>query len=212
MDGRRLFEANLDVIERAITLVCRHVRLQGADAEDFASSARVALLDDDCAILQQHQGQSSLLGYVAVVVRRLFFDQKRAGRRWYPSAEATRRGPATVMLERLLVRDRKSVAEAVADTKAQHPQADERELEASVAALPDRAPRAEFVQGMDFEQENVAGGRPADDRVRDLELQQTCTLASQAVTAALDAMTAQDRVILRLRFGKGAAISDIAWA
>jgi hypothetical protein len=48
--------------------------------------------------------------------------------------------------------------------------------------------------------------------VRDAELQQTCVRTSQAVRAALDSMTPQDRVILRLRFGNEAAVSDIARA
>jgi hypothetical protein len=67
MHPPQLFEANLDVIERAIAQVARRVRLRGADAEDFASSARVALLADDCAVLRKFEGRSSFASYVAIV-------------------------------------------------------------------------------------------------------------------------------------------------
>jgi RNA polymerase sigma factor (sigma-70 family) len=212
MYGRQLFEANLDEIEHAIAFVCRQVRLHGADAEDFASTARLALLANDCAILNKYEGRSSLGGYVAVVVRRLFLSQKRDQGRWYPSAEAERRGPAAVMLERLLVRGRMTLAEAVADTKQQHPDADARELEASAAAFPQRPPRPHLVPVADDHEERIGGGAPADARVHDAELERASLRASQAVRTAFDAMTAQDRVVLRLRFGKGATVADIARA
>src|SRR5258706_8361934 len=117
MNARSLFEANLEEIERAIAQVCRHVRLRGADAEDFASCARLALLADDCAILAKYEGRSSLSSYVAIVVRRLFISQLRAEGRWHPSAEATRRGEAALTLDRLLHYEGRSLAEAMAITK-----------------------------------------------------------------------------------------------
>lgn len=210
MPESRLFEDNLEAIERAIAIVCRQVRLHGADAEDFASSARVALLSDDCAILRKFEGRSSMTGYVAIVVRRLFLNEKRAGGRWYASAEATRRGAAAVLFERLLVGQRRPLAEAIAETKAQYPETDPRELEATVAELPQRAPRAKLEPFGEHDDERLGGGSLADDRVREAELERTCVRASQAVRDALAAMTAQDRVILRLRFGKETAVSDIA--
>jgi RNA polymerase sigma factor (sigma-70 family) len=212
MPDSRLFEANADAIERAIASVCRQVRLRGADAEDFASSARLALLADDCAILKKYEGRSSMTGYIAVVARRLFLNEKRAEGRWHPSTEAIRRGAAAVLFERLLVGQRTPLAEALAETKTHYPDADTRDLEASAAAFPERAPRARLVSFAEHDEERLGGGQPADDRVRESDLDQTCVRASHAVRTALDSMTPQDRVILRLRFGKEAAVSDIARA
>src|SRR6185369_7423329 len=93
-----LFEEHLDAIERAIARVCREVRLVGADAEDFASNVRIALLADDCAILRKFEGRSSMPAFLTIVVRRLFSDQLRASGRWYPTAEVQRRGPIAVQL------------------------------------------------------------------------------------------------------------------
>ncbi|HXH37238.1 MAG TPA: sigma-70 family RNA polymerase sigma factor [Thermoanaerobaculia bacterium] len=212
MNPRQLFEANLDLIERAIAQVCRQVRLHGADAEDFASCARLALLANDCAILGKYEGRSSLSSYVAIVVRRLFLDQKRTEGRWYASAEATRRGEAAVMLERLVNHDRRSLAEALEITKAKHPETDLRQLEATAAALPDRPPRPHLVPVIEGDEDRFASPAAADDRVLAAELDRSSERACRVVQDALAGMTPQDRVTLRLRFGKEMAVSDIARA
>jgi RNA polymerase sigma factor (sigma-70 family) len=205
-----LFEANLGVIEHAIAQVCRNVRLSGADAEDFASSARIALLANDCAILRKYEGRSSLIGYIAIVVRRLFIDQKRTEGRWYASAEATRRGEDAVTLERLLRHEGRTLAEAVAITREQHPEADVRSLEAIAAVLPERAPRPRLVPVLEGDNERFAGTGAADDLVTKLDLDQRSDRTSRVVQSALATMSPQDRVTLRMRFSKGLAISEIA--
>ncbi len=212
MPQPQLFEANLDVIERAIAQVTHQVRLHGADAEDFASSARIALLGDDCAILRKYEGRSSLMSYVAIVVRRLFLDQKRSEGRWYPSAEATRQGDAAVALERLLHHERRPLSEALRITKEQHPDADIRQLESAAASLPERAPRPRLVPVIDGDEDRFASASSADDRVHAADLDRASDRTSRAVQEALATMTAQDRVTLRLRFAKGMAISDISRA
>jgi RNA polymerase sigma factor (sigma-70 family) len=210
MHPKQLFEANLEVIERAIAQVSRQVRLHGADAEDFASSARIALLADDCVILRKYEGRSSLMSYVAIVVRRLFLDQKRSEGRWYPSAEATRHGDAAIALERLIHHDRRPLSEALSITKEQHPEADMRQLEATAASLPERAPRPRLVPVIDGDENRFASASSADERVVSADLDRASDRTSRAVQEALAAMTPQDRVMLRLRFAKGMAVSDIS--
>jgi RNA polymerase sigma factor (sigma-70 family) len=212
MTARSLFEANLDVIDRAIAQVCRQVRLHGADAEDFASAARLALLEDDCAILRKYEGRSSLASYVAIVVRRLFISQKRAISRWHPSAEAARRGEAAMTLDRLLHHEGRSLDEALAITKANHPDADVRELELIAEILPHRLPRPRLVPVSEGDEDRFAGAMAADDRVMTADLDKRSAQTSRAVQSAMEAMSAEDRVLLRLRFEKGMAISDIARA
>jgi len=212
MTGRLFFEKNLDVIERAIAQVCRHVRLHGPEAEDFASIARVALLEDDCAILRKYEGRSSLASYLSIVVKRLFIGQKRAESRWHPSAEAVRRGDAAVTLERLLHHEGRPLDEALAITKAHHPDADARELELIAEVLPHRLPRPRLVPVIEGDDERFEGGTAADDRVMASDLDKRSAQASHAVRSAMEAMSAEDRIVLRLRFEKGMAIADIARA
>ncbi|MEA2240272.1 MAG: hypothetical protein QOC81_4996 [Thermoanaerobaculia bacterium] len=212
MHSTHLFEAKLEVIERAIAQVARQVRLHGADAEDFASTARIALLADDCAILRKFEGRSSLSSYVAIVVRRLFLDQKRSEGRWHPSAEAVRHGDAGIALERLLHHERRPLSEALSIAKEQHPEADIRQLEAAAAALPERAPRPRLVPVIEGDEDRFASSSSADDRARAADLGRLSDRASGAMRQALAAMTPQDRVTLRLRFARGMAVSDIARA
>jgi DNA-directed RNA polymerase specialized sigma24 family protein len=71
--------------------------LRGADAEDFGSSVKLHLLENDCAILRKWEGRSSFATYITIVIRRLLVDQRRAGGRFYTSAAAHRGGDAAVM-------------------------------------------------------------------------------------------------------------------
>jgi RNA polymerase sigma factor (sigma-70 family) len=212
MSFRSLFEDNLEAIERAIARVCREARLERADAEDFASSARLALLADDCAILRKFEGRSSLPTYLTVVLRRLFVDERRASGRWYASAEAERRGPAAVRLEQLILRDRRAFAEAVQIVTREHPDVTARELEDIAAALPERAPRPVAVPVMEGDDERFAGSGTAADLVEALDVARRSERANHAVRMAMTTMTAEDRAILRLRYSGNASIANIARA
>jgi RNA polymerase sigma factor (sigma-70 family) len=212
MSSRSLFEDNLEAIERAIARVCREARLERADAEDFASSARLALLADDCAILRKFEGRSSLPTYLTIVLRRLFVDERRASGRWYASAEAERRGPAAVRLEQLILRDRRAFAEAVEIVTREHPDVTARELNDIAAALPARAPRPVAVPVMEGDDERFAGSGTAADLVEALDVARRSERANDAVRIAMTTMTAEDRAILRLRYSGNASIANIARA
>ncbi|HEY0142138.1 MAG TPA: sigma-70 family RNA polymerase sigma factor [Thermoanaerobaculia bacterium] len=210
MHPRELLEANLGVVERAIAAVCASASISGADAEDFASSVKVALLDNDCAIIRQWQGRSSFATYVTVIIRRLLVDHQRAQGRWYASAAAQRQGEAAVLLERLLVRDRRSVDEAFAAVLDVHPHLTRSQLAAMAAAFPERAVRARLVAVDEQEVAEVPGVQRADERVHELDLLRRARRASEIMQAAMAEMSDEDRLILRLRFAKDVSVADIA--
>ena len=213
MQPRELFDANLVAIERVIAYVCRDARLSGADAEDFSSAARLRLLDKGCAVLARYEGRSSLTSYLTIVVRRFLVDYKRAERgRWYVSAEAQRRGGTAVLLEQLLHRDGRTIEEAVAITQMQYPDRTAAQLEAIAAELPDRPPAPSLVAIVEGDDERLPSPATADDLVEALDLRHRSGKASRAVRAALVRLTPEDRVIIRLRFGKGMSVADIARA
>jgi len=212
MSACALFDENLESIERAIASVCAEVRLSGADAEDFASSSRLALLADDCAILRKFEGRSSLTTYLTIVVRRLFFDARRAAGRWYPSAEAQRRGPAAVLLERLMMHERRTFAETAEIVCRAHPGITAADLDALAEGLPERVPRPLIVPVDDGDEERFPATRAAGDLVDALELRQQSSRANEAIRAAMTDMTVEDRVILRLRFIGNTTIAGIARA
>src|SRR5215471_7035269 len=212
MSACALFDENLESIERAIASVCAEVRLSGADAEDFASSSRLALLADDCAILRKFEGRSSLTTYLTIVVRRLFFDARRAAGRWYPSAEAQRRGPAAVLLERLMMHERRTFAETAEIVCRAHPGITAADLDALAEGLPERVPRPLIVPVDDGDEERLPATRTPADLVDALELRQQSSRANEAIRAAMTDMTVEDRVILRLRFIGNTTIAGIARA
>ncbi len=212
MHPRELFETHLDVIERAIHRVCLDARVTGADEEDFASVAKLALLANDGAILQKFEGRCSLSTYVTIVVRRLLVDQMRSEGRWYVSAEARRRGEVAMLLDRLLHRDHNTFAEASAIVIARYPDVPAAELKEIAAALPERAARPRLVPIDEQVEEQHAARESAEERVLARELSERSASVGQILGAALAAMTAQDRVVLRLRYAKGSSIADIARA
>ncbi|HEX6098954.1 MAG TPA: sigma-70 family RNA polymerase sigma factor [Thermoanaerobaculia bacterium] len=210
MSVRDLFEANLAVIERAIEAVGAQASLRGADAEDFASAVKLELLENDCAILRKWEGRSSFATYITIVIRRLLVDQRRAGGRFYASVAARRQGDAAVMLERLIARDGRSVGEAIEMVRAAHPEVPASQLSAMAAALPERAPRARMVAMADHHADRFAAAQRADEEANDFDHARRSAHASRIVRDAMYTLTAEDRLILRMRFGKGTSIADIA--
>jgi RNA polymerase sigma factor (sigma-70 family) len=207
--GEALFLANLGVIDRVIGFVCRRHHLNPADAEDFASHARLALMDDEYAVLRKFQGRSSLKTFLSITVQRIFFDYRIAAwGKWRPSAEARRRGPVAVLLEQLIGRESYSLEEAFEMIATTHRVAISRaDLEELAAHLPARARRR-------FESEEalatLASGDAADEEVLGAERRREADRIGDALQAEVAAMAPQDRLILRLRFDDGRTVADIA--
>jgi len=211
MNFAAVFEANLSLIERAIARVCRKTRLVGADAEDFASAARLFLIDDDYAVLRRHDEGSSLEAYLAVVLHRFLIDERNRERgRWRPSAEAQRMGVAGVLLEKLLRRDRRSMEEAFPLVRSADQTLTTAQIEAMASRLPDRVPRLRPVPLGDELHDTLASRDDAAGRVIDSERRQMTERAGAIVRAAIEGMPGDDRMLMKLRFGSAMSISDIA--
>ena len=209
MDAEVLFRANLRLIDDVIGRVCRRARLQDADAEDFASSVRVALIEDDYAILRKWEGRSSLAGYLTIVVRRLLHRHRdhELGR-WYSSTEAVRSGPAALQLEILLHRDGRTLDEAVAIVRGRHPELAEKELRAIAERFPPRSarPRAVPIESVEL----FVSAERADERIEQQEAHRLAGLASRVVRETLGSWRDEDVMILRFRYGSSMSVADIA--
>src|SRR2546426_3629620 len=113
MTREQLFLSELALIERVIAWVCARRCLRGAEAEDFWSTVKLRLIENDYEILGRFEGRSSLKTYMTVVVHRLYLDyQTQRFGKWRPSAEARRLGPVALRLELLLYRDGLTFEEA----------------------------------------------------------------------------------------------------
>jgi RNA polymerase sigma factor (sigma-70 family) len=208
--GERLFLSELALIERVIRNVCARCRFTGPDVEEFASWSKLRLIQDDYAALRAFKNQSQFGTYLTVVVRRHLVDYQAATwGRWRPSATARRGGPILMDLERLVVRDGRTLDEAArllcdADGRPVPPQ----QVEALAASLPPRQRRRfegdEALHGLPSREPPPDAGVAASERRRALETLRT------RLQAALEGLDVQDRLILQLKFEDGHRVADIA--
>ena len=209
MNAAELFESSLGLIDRVVAAVCRRARLSGADAEDFASSVRVLLMDDDYAVLRKYGGRSSFEAYLAVVVQNFLSDQRtHALGRWHPSREAERLGEAGVLLETLLHRDHRPLDEALPLVQNVDPTLTRRDVERMAERFPHRLTRPRAVE-LD-EEAPIAARERADIRVVASERQRVLRDTARVMRETLAALSDEDAMILRFRFVSEMSIADIS--
>lgn len=207
--GEQVFHAQLDLINQVIAFVCRRNNLNQADAEDFGSHARLALMKGGYAVLNKFEGRSSLKTFLSITIERIFLDYRNAAwGKWRPSAEAAKRGFAAVLLEQLVSRDGYTLDEAFEIITTNHRVNLARpELEVLYAALPVREKRR-------FEGDDTLTSVPANESADDMTLARDRLEAARRIGAALQdlfvKLPAQDRLILRARFEDGRTVADVA--
>ncbi len=210
MEPRDLLESNLEVIDRIVAAACRRARRFGPDAEDFAATVRLALIDDDYAVLRKYQGRSAFSTYLTVVIERLMDDDRnRTMGRWRASAEATRLGSAAVLLESLVRRDRRSLDEALPLAQAADPSLTRERAEAMLRQIPERSPRPQLMPLDDV----AASARTSDETDALALANETRRLSSRAndvVRETLAELPSEDRALLQFRFAESMKISDIS--
>ena len=212
MEASELFRQNLALIDQVIAGVCRRARLDSADAEDFASVARIALMDGDYSILRKWEGRSSLAGYLTAVLQRLLIDERvRSQGRWHQSAEAKRMGPAGVLLETMLQRDRRTISDALPAIRAIDPALTRGDVEAMARRLPDRTPRPRPVPLEEVEAFAMAT-ESADTGFFRREAESLARRAAAVIRRVAAELTPDDRVILELRFVKELTTPHVARA
>jgi RNA polymerase sigma factor for flagellar operon FliA len=210
MDVQELFRANLALVDRVVGGVCRRTGLRGADAEDFASTVRIALMENDYAILRAYEGRSSLETFLTIVVQRILSRERmRMWGRWHPSADAERLGAAAVLLEKLLVRDGQSIEQAIPIVRAVDPSLDRRRVHDLATSLPQRAPRLRLVPLPDGE-DRFAASEAADRLAHEAETRRMSERAARVIRETLARLPLDDRMLVRFRFGADLSIADAA--
>lgn len=198
------YARHFDLIELALHDVGRRYHLRRDQAEEFASTARLRLLDGDRAILRQHAGAASLRRYLSVVVTRLFIDWCNAEwGRWRPTAEAQRQGPVAIELERLVLREGWGVHEAV-EWLVSSGHASRQACEEVWNLLPRQPPPLR----MSLADIDVPAG--ADSRPDLVSHRQEDARVTRALSEALRGLTDEERLLVRLRYGQGRTVAAIA--
>jgi RNA polymerase sigma factor (sigma-70 family) len=212
MNPAELFQENLALIDRIVARLCRHGRLFGADAEDFASAARLHLLENDYAALRRFEGRSSLVTYLTIVLQRLFLQERNAGwGRWSESAAARKLGEVAVRAEQLIRRDGRTIEEALPILRTLDPTLTRERLATLVEQFPERRPRPRLVEASDVEDELLAPVSP-EERVSEREVRGLSDRVGVAIRDAMAALPLEDRTLVRLHFRTSMTIADIARA
>lgn len=198
-----LFVEQLPLIERVIDSVCRRHCFFGPDAEDFGSTVKLKLMDDDYAVLRKFRGQSALSTYLMTVIANQYRDyQIQRWGKWRPSAAAKRLGRVAEQLEKLRSRDGHSFAEAVGILRDQlgEDAPSQEELDHLDAQISLRAQRR--FEGEE-RLEGLSGGERADARVVVGERAAALERARASLDRARAALPAEDRLIVHLCFEDG---------
>lgn len=211
MEAAELFATSVSLIERVARAVCRRGGVYGPDADDFVSTARLAVMEDDYAVLRRFEGRSSLPTYLTVILQRLFADEHgRAAGRWHVSAAAERMGPAAVALETMLVRDGRSLDEALPFLRALDPELTRERATAMAAQFPARVMRPHAVAFDDVSESVLVAPESADALALEHDATALRRKAGDVIRDAMSSFTAEDRVLVRLRFANGMTIADIS--
>lgn len=193
-----------------IASVCRRHCLFEEDAEEFAAWVQVRLIDNDYAVLRKYQGRSSLSTYLSTVVLNLLRDYRiQLWGKWRPSARAKRLGPTAVQLETLLYRDGYTFTEAAEILRLRvKPPPTREDLEKIAGMLPSRTRRGPAAGDETLEtlgvEATVNGGLRDDEKARTLRRVQ------DALADAFSAFAPEDQLIMKLRFGSGFKVVQIA--
>jgi len=210
-DPRELLTSNLAIIDRVVAFACRRHRLDRTDCEDFASTVRLKLLENDYAVLRAYEGRSGFATFISIVIQRAALDFRiRMWGKWHPSAEAQRLGALAVDLERILHRDGRSIDEALSILAQSH-EGVTREMLALIAArLPERPPKRRDVDVEEAADIAVTHANAVEAPLLAEERRRLSERVSDVMSTLLERVPEDERLILQLRFESGLTVAQIA--
>lgn len=212
---RAWVEANVPMLRRVVRTVCRNGRLSVEDAPDFTGTVMLKLVDRDYAVLRQFDGRSTLTSYLYKVISRQLLDWRNAQwGKWRPSAEARRQGDLAVQLERLTVRDRLPMTEALGQLAARPwtgpTGPDMRTFDGLEAASLHRPRRLREIGIQSTKRHDLPAPDRTDACVERWDLRADAQRVSAALRAALISLDPDERRLLCMRFEHGMSIRAIA--
>jgi RNA polymerase sigma factor for flagellar operon FliA len=211
-EAEALFLQNLGWIDRVCASLCRRHGIAGDDADEFASWARAALIENDYAILRKFRGESAPTTYLTIVLSTLFSAWRvREHGRWRPSAAARREGPLAVRLEAMVHRDGLRLDEAAERLRTTGATTlSDRELASLLGRLPAHALPRPVPAAAEVLDETPAPHAAADRTALEAEAGALRERSEAAVQRALSTLEPEDRVVVKMRFWEGLTVAEVA--
>lgn len=214
LNPQDVFLEHLGWIDKMAVLASRkHGRLD-ADAEDFASWAKMQLMEDDYAVFRSFRGEADWKTFIATVMVRLSiaYSRKVQGR-WRPSAAALRMGTPAKELEQLVRRDGYTVPQAGQKLRtAGVTRQTDLELARLLESVGPRAPLRPQEVAEDSLLDGTESADRADERVEAAETQTERSALKAALLRGMDAMTYEERMIVWMHYGEGHTLAHVARA
>ena len=208
-----LFLANLHWIDRVAGSLARRHGLGSDEGADFGSWVRLKLVENDYLVFKKFRGASALTTYLTTVISMLLRDYRvQQWGRWRPSAAALRRGPVAARLETLIYRDGLALGQAAELLRTSgFTTMSDRELAQLCAQLPRRTPmRPVEVNDADLDLKSLAvnaeAGLVADGAATERKN------AERALERALERLSAEDQLVVRMHYWQGLTIAQISRA
>lgn len=207
----RWFLSELPAIEQVIAHVCRRNRLRDDEAEEFASEVKLHFVENDYEVLRRFQRRSSLRTYLTVVIQRQFLNYRNhLWGRWRPSAEAVRLGAVATLLERLTTRDGCGFEEAVEQMRTNYGVDDSRDALYELWTRLSRGAAPRRFVAVEHAAEVASPAPDPETSVVRAEREFLDKRARVALERAKQSLSADERLLLKMRFDDGFAVSDIA--
>ena len=196
--------ADLNILAGVIRDVSRLHRLSDSDAQDFAQTVHLRLIERRYEVFARFDGRSSMRSYLTVVVTRLLLDWRNAMYgMWRPCAAARRLGPAAVELDRLINRDGYSADEAAELVKRDAP------TRARVQELADRLPRRPRRRFVDDGFLRTSAIEMFVDPIEAREADVAAQRSTAALARACRALPEYERRMIALRYQRSMSVQQI---
>jgi RNA polymerase sigma factor (sigma-70 family) len=212
--GAELLAQHEAVIGRAIAFVCRRYRFDAHTADDFRGTVWLKLIENDYAVLRAFGHRSSFATYISTVIQRLALDYRtHEWGKWRPSAAARHGGDLAVDLEQLVVRDGRTLDDALQILSARHGSSVTRaRLDSILAELPRRDPRRVEVDVDAIDPATIAKPPNAEETLMDGERRRTSARVAEIMSSLIAKLPEDDRVLIQLHFENGMTVAQIARA
>ena len=209
-----LFLEHLRWIERAAEAACRRQGIYGADAEDFAASVKIKLMENDYAAMRGFRGVARIRTYLTTVIMHHLHDHVRERRgRWRPSAAAERLGPPAGQLEALVYRDGFALGQAGELLRtAGRTSLSDAELARLLGRLPPRQPLRPVEVAAEPALFAAESPSRADERVAASDADARRERLHLALRRAREKLEPEDQIIVRMHFVDGKTVAEVARA